>query len=201
MGSTVCAFVDGGLNIRDLIESPLTADNSDLGVERLRLLLPLFITNVVATGFIWYKTWTFRKQVKILWNEYNKQTRSESVLKLLVESGCIYCFVWALRIIAALGPIPVQVDGVMVVVLPHITYIYPTLVIYLVSLQKSLYETTYLGDISQPIQFASNRPFTGRDSDHHGSNSLDRHGEPTEMSNREEEIGTSEGKQLHHVAT
>ncbi|THU80931.1 hypothetical protein K435DRAFT_809497 [Dendrothele bispora CBS 962.96] len=216
MGSTVCAFVDGGLNIRDLIESPLTADSS-LGVERLRLLLPLFITNVVATGFVWYKTWTFRKQVKILWNEYNKQTRSESVLKLLVESGCIYCFVWALTIIAALGPIPIQVDAALVAVIPHITYIYPTLIIYLVSLQKSQNETTYLGDISRPIQFASSRPvdhsgsstsepnsnfmIPSRMMDSTSSSDLDRHREPAEMSNRaeEEEIGTSEGKQLQHV--
>ncbi|KAJ7592319.1 hypothetical protein C8J56DRAFT_1131905 [Mycena floridula] len=108
------------------------------GLRTLILMLPLFLTNFISTVFIAYKVWDYKVEIKQnIGLSHNKQTKVERVLILLMESGSIYCLLWA--------------------VYPSLWQaIYPIIIILLLALEKANLESTVNGStFSQPIQFAS----------------------------------------------
>ncbi|THU81331.1 hypothetical protein K435DRAFT_475815 [Dendrothele bispora CBS 962.96] len=154
-GTIVTTFVDLGLNIRSY---PETLN----GAIRLIMPLPLLITNFVATSLIAYKAWQYRSFLNRNSSDraspsLGNRTRSfgpsrskvEGVLYLLVESGWVYCMIWMVAIIALFPVMPPSGVSYMSAILPFLTSIYPTIVIILVSIQKS------------PLHYSSQSPKDG----------------------------------------
>ncbi|KAF5362650.1 hypothetical protein D9758_009610 [Tetrapyrgos nigripes] len=107
----------------------------------LVLLLPMLLTNVIATMCITWRTWYYQQfetaTMQDSASDSGKQIKK--VLYLLVESGFVYCIIWLLAIISTQpgGTLGTQTgQSVFGGLLPHISAIYPTLIIILMSCQN-----------------------------------------------------------------
>ncbi|ETW83737.1 hypothetical protein HETIRDRAFT_116328 [Heterobasidion irregulare TC 32-1] len=89
-------------------------------------------TNIAATALIAIKAWQHRRLIRNI--NTRRRTVGERVLALLAESGVLYCLMWATS--------------------PQIAGIYPTMIIVLVSLQKTVWD---LSDI--PVGDAGSMSF------------------------------------------
>ncbi|KAL1759408.1 hypothetical protein FB107DRAFT_246275 [Schizophyllum commune] len=58
---------------------------------------PLLLTNVVTTILMAIKYWYYVREIKRLVGDWRRSTQVERVLILLLESGTIYCSLWAVR--------------------------------------------------------------------------------------------------------
>ncbi|THV00450.1 hypothetical protein K435DRAFT_933087 [Dendrothele bispora CBS 962.96] len=100
--TTVCTFVDAGLNARSALRD---IDVRDPASQTLLTALPILITNVVATSLVGYKTWLYRQDVKR--NLMSRISVVSKTLWLLIISGLIYCIIWiAFIIVTQTGPSP-----------------------------------------------------------------------------------------------
>ncbi|KAJ7592348.1 hypothetical protein C8J56DRAFT_1024380 [Mycena floridula] len=129
-----------------LSDSPQFSANPRFSSTILRsliLMLPLFLTNFIATILIAYKVWEYKAEIKQnLGLSKNRRTNIERVLILLTESGSIYCLLW-LSILAFGLKSLWQV-------------MYPITIILLLALEKANLESTVSGpSFSQSLQFAS----------------------------------------------
>ncbi|KAK7441564.1 hypothetical protein VKT23_016557 [Stygiomarasmius scandens] len=87
--SFACTIADAVVTSKEFVEL-----KDELISARIILPLALLITNSVSTFLIGYKTWRYRKTVKIFVERHNKKNKVEKILILLLESGVIYCGVW-----------------------------------------------------------------------------------------------------------
>ncbi|TRM63632.1 hypothetical protein BD626DRAFT_569015 [Schizophyllum amplum] len=113
----------------------------DVPEYTLLMTVPLLITNVAATAAIGYKTWGYKKMVGDLLRQSKRMTATELTMMLLVESGFVYCGVWGLTLASALGAMRPEVTSVLLEVLCIVSGLYPTLVIIIVALQKSVVDS------------------------------------------------------------
>ncbi|KAL1759614.1 hypothetical protein FB107DRAFT_270920 [Schizophyllum commune] len=113
----------------------------DVPEYSLIMTIPLLLTNVIATAAIGYKTWGYKKMVGDLLRQAKRMTATELTMLLLVESGAIYCIIWALTLASALGVMPETVTSLLLEVLCIIAGLYPTLVVIIVALQKSVIDS------------------------------------------------------------
>ncbi|KAF9255925.1 hypothetical protein L218DRAFT_1007985 [Marasmius fiardii PR-910] len=106
-------------------------------------------TNVSATILIGYKFWSYRQTVGDYLQEFNiarRQARAEKILILLLESGIIYSVLWVIQLVEILQPpqptfsrkIAQQFFTAMSI---QFVGIYPTLLIVLVYLQRSMWDS------------------------------------------------------------
>ncbi|PSR77964.1 hypothetical protein PHLCEN_2v7622 [Hermanssonia centrifuga] len=104
------------------------------------------LTNISATSIISHKTWVHRKAIQEgLRSIRNKSTKAERVLALLVESGIIYCLSGATVLISTLIPLPFGTLGdIYTPINIQIAGIYPTIVIVLVGLERTMNNTTFM---------------------------------------------------------
>ncbi|KAJ7629892.1 hypothetical protein B0H17DRAFT_543024 [Mycena rosella] len=124
-----------------------------------------FISNVCATGVVGATAWVHRRTIRA--GSY-KTTQGNRILGLLLESGVLYCVFGLLGVVSILirlpyntlgdlvGPINVQVAGA-----------YTPIVLLLVSMQRSLSDTSLLGTIpdaaiSTPFQYSVSNPASVR---------------------------------------
>ncbi|KAJ6630386.1 hypothetical protein B0H10DRAFT_1939145 [Mycena sp. CBHHK59/15] len=106
----------------------------------------LLVTNFGATSLISYKLWYYRTNVKKYINRGSGHTMVESVLVLLIESGSIYCVFWILLMVGDFG---YYKDFGFEWFQPNVSGIYPTIMIYMVSRQKTLTEDVLNGSAFQ----------------------------------------------------
>lgn len=100
-------------------------------------------TNILATLLVAWKAWQHRRVIKKNLGKETRRTRVEKILALLIESGFLYCIIWILFIAANFEVFGDVGRQIMMSIMVQITGIYPTLVVVLVSLQRtSLDETT-----------------------------------------------------------
>ncbi|THU96039.1 hypothetical protein K435DRAFT_966125 [Dendrothele bispora CBS 962.96] len=123
-----------------------------------RLILPaaLLFTNVIATLLIAYKAWHYRKFIKDNAGILTRKGQVEQVLILLVESGILYIALWILTLLSDINNELDDTTGAYLdTVLPHLTLIYPSVIILLSQLKKTQCDTILQGeDSSQSMQFA-----------------------------------------------
>ncbi|EIM82748.1 uncharacterized protein STEHIDRAFT_160376 [Stereum hirsutum FP-91666 SS1] len=112
------------------------------------------LTNVWPTMIIGYKAWTHQKLIAGTSVEHG--SRALRILVLLVESGAIYCVIWAIHLcfffLNAFGSSAVHDRASWIAVTYSAIYvsandlavIYPTVIIVLVCLQKTLHEARTL---------------------------------------------------------
>ncbi|KAK7444057.1 hypothetical protein VKT23_015454 [Stygiomarasmius scandens] len=143
LGSCAGAFVDGAFNIKDA-----TNDVDGSGGTKYALYIPLLVTNVVATTLIVYKFLQYRKSIKMQVqhssNSGGKAPRHtvERILIILIETGCAFFIVWIISALSALGLFTDAGKTVVACIMPHLSSIYPTLIVILVTLHKSEVSST-----------------------------------------------------------
>ncbi|KAJ7612709.1 hypothetical protein FB45DRAFT_939595 [Roridomyces roridus] len=138
-------------------------------------------TNILCTMLMGIRAWQFRKETIDLHLGVQRYPGMSTVdiLSLLVESGFIYSFLWAIQIIGYLtfdeGTTGDIVSHVIVRIGRQITGMYPTLIIVLVNFQRTMWEG--YGDAGSsittgPIRWGSRRRRSkgsrqGEDEDEH----------------------------------
>ncbi|KAI0738052.1 hypothetical protein C8Q80DRAFT_293539 [Daedaleopsis nitida] len=145
--------VSSGADVKLTMGTLFTGDKWGLPPTILSL-----VTNVTATGLIAYKAWMHRKLVGSHLRTGSTRTRVESVLALLVESGIVYCVLWVFVVVYQTGSIAEQADNGIPGVVSRYVYgfhyvlegclipligMYPTLIILLVTLNKSHCATNF----------------------------------------------------------
>ncbi|KAI5835352.1 hypothetical protein K523DRAFT_260799 [Schizophyllum commune Tattone D] len=128
--------------------------------------IPLLVTNIVATVVVSWRVWRYRRDIKFNLDPLGRKTRLEKILVLLVESGFIYCFLWAFALaVQYLGG-----DGAFFALYSivgrayhSISGIYPTIIILAVAMQRSEESIfTARQDASAPTQSLRFEGSTGR---------------------------------------
>ncbi|KAJ7486362.1 hypothetical protein B0H11DRAFT_1991402 [Mycena galericulata] len=140
-----------------------------VGPRTLILILPLVVTNVVATSFMGYKVWQYRTHIKAdLDLPKDRQTKVERILILLTESGTIYCLLWVpfLYLILTTQGTTTTAYNVTANIVPQLSTIYPVIIVLLVSLERTRLEMTVTGSTTGVIHFVSREgPGTGTRTD------------------------------------
>ncbi|KAI0321208.1 hypothetical protein OF83DRAFT_371039 [Amylostereum chailletii] len=119
------------------------------------------VTNLWTTMLVAYRAWQHRRDVRDVLRQSGRRSAVEKVLALLVESGCIYCAVWILHMIADAGVL--GLFGVIVSTCTvQITGLYPTIIVVFVCLQRTSVDTTfsamYAVLVAQPRQYPASGP-------------------------------------------
>ncbi|KAK7466174.1 hypothetical protein VKT23_004894 [Stygiomarasmius scandens] len=159
IGSAAGAFINVGIATKRVLTSGYT--DSDSGkFNPLIMTLPLFCTNVIATGLIGCKAWYHRRDIKKnLGSTYSSTSRIQKILLLLVESGIIYCVLW---IVYAYIGVSTQSNSSLsfalyAVIMPNLSAIYPTLIVLIAALEHVRTDSSDVHNLSlsQSIRFAS----------------------------------------------
>ncbi|KAH9004438.1 hypothetical protein EDB86DRAFT_1942173 [Lactarius hatsudake] len=114
---------------------------------------PTLATNLVSTGLIAWKAGQHRVSFRKDLHEGSGSVMVERVFALLIESGFIYCCLWVVYLISALGVMSQPGFTVMEHALLFSSGLYPTLIVVLVAVQKSPIE--YYSTYSTRMQLAS----------------------------------------------
>ncbi|KAK1227903.1 hypothetical protein PQX77_003114 [Marasmius sp. AFHP31] len=104
------------------------------------------VTNISGTIVIGLKFWSYRQNVGVYLSK-SKKGRAEKVFILLVESGIVYSLLWIIQLVLARIPPPPTFAGQIVQQIfksatVQLVGIYPTLLIVLVYLQRSLWDSS-----------------------------------------------------------
>ncbi|KAF9070943.1 hypothetical protein BDP27DRAFT_1322921 [Rhodocollybia butyracea] len=149
LGLIFCVCVSLGAVFADIaIEIQSTQNLSSkfmMGLMLTRLILPcaLWVTNTVATFLIALQTWKFHKLSKFE-NENRSIKLLTRVLLLMTESGFLYSLIWIVVIIDITGKLTYEAQYLLTNIIPHITGLYPCLMVLLVNFQKRRYDDMHL---------------------------------------------------------
>ncbi|KAL1748782.1 hypothetical protein HDZ31DRAFT_59961 [Schizophyllum fasciatum] len=149
----------------------IKAPVNGLQSSAIMMEIPLLITNSVSTVLVGIKLWYYLRTVKPAVSESRKPTWAEKILILLLESGTIYCFLWAVRFAIDLddsedASVTYAAYSVMGAAYPSIAGILPTLILLAVALQRSATSSLLSGtQMSHRIQFADATELQDRSSD------------------------------------
>ncbi|KAE9390931.1 hypothetical protein BT96DRAFT_925621 [Gymnopus androsaceus JB14] len=142
-----CVCLSFGVVIADIIlalESSLDLKMKfTLEYETSRIVLPLglLLVNVIATSFIAFRAWKFHRALKYSAPEESGKIRHlTQVLLVMVESGCLYSVLWILVLLDILLKFSMEAAYLITTIIPHITGLYPCLIVLLVIFKKSRYE-------------------------------------------------------------
>ncbi|KAF5359425.1 hypothetical protein D9756_003649 [Leucocoprinus leucothites] len=151
IGSVVAAFFELGCDVKVgwAIESHNpsagsvgfeTCANADTASFTLS-----YVTNIICTSLILYRTWMFRRSMVEYLGSAHRRTQVEKILTLLVESGVIYLVLYTFQAVPIFGGhfsagSLVAVEAVNAII-QQAMGMYPTAIVVLVEMQKSLYDT------------------------------------------------------------
>ncbi|KAL1719747.1 hypothetical protein EV715DRAFT_272411 [Schizophyllum commune] len=104
----------------------------------LVLVIPLLLTNLVATSLIAVQFWYYRRDVKGRLGISERASPVEKVIVLFVESGLVICSIWVVNLIIKVtkSANTFGVYGILGVAYHSISGIYPTFIILVIALQK-----------------------------------------------------------------
>ncbi|KAK7005864.1 hypothetical protein R3P38DRAFT_1721110 [Favolaschia claudopus] len=169
--TTITAILTIAFRIADLAESPsLKGDVLALGIDILQVtnLATSLLSNLTATGVVAATAWKHWKLIRSAFSEDKANSlRTNRILVLLIETGFLYCISALVALCAAFIRLPHGTLGDLYQpVNIEIAGAYPTVVLLLVSTQKSLNESSFVNDdfsnsTSRPapledIRFAAN---------------------------------------------
>ncbi|KAJ7105415.1 hypothetical protein C8R43DRAFT_1140852 [Mycena crocata] len=135
--------------------------NHAIDVSQIITLGMSLLSNITATAVVGATAWRHWRTIRATFSE-KKNTRTSQILLLVVESGVFYCISSLTVLVASLirlpqgtlgnlySPVNVQIAGA-----------YPTIVLLLVSPQRSLSDSTFADDTysgsapSHPIRFGT----------------------------------------------
>ncbi|KAI5824288.1 hypothetical protein K523DRAFT_356961 [Schizophyllum commune Tattone D] len=122
-------------------------------LRALMVTMPLLVTNVVATTLVAAKVWYYRREIKSAIGSWRKASQVEKVLMLLLESGCVYCLIWVVRLSIDLAAgTGKTVHGYRIIggTYHSIAGIYPTLIVIAVAGQRSATQALALSTQALP---------------------------------------------------
>ncbi|EJD06596.1 uncharacterized protein FOMMEDRAFT_76403 [Fomitiporia mediterranea MF3/22] len=133
------------ISIRVAIDAGYTGLNKVIDISQIANLVLSLLTNMSATSIIAFRAWQHRQSIRdVLSRERTTSTKVERILTLLVDSGLIYCISGILVLIASMVHLPVGTLGdIYTPVHVQVAGIYPTVVLILVSQQRSLKEGAF----------------------------------------------------------
>jgi len=120
------------------------------------------LSNISATSIIGSTAWKHRQTIRAAFKEADEilvngrtTTKADQILALIVESGLLYCVSGATVLVSSLIRLPFGTLGDLYTpVNIQFAGAYPTIVLLLVSLQRSLSGTTQFSSVpSQPMEF------------------------------------------------
>ncbi|KAL1707733.1 hypothetical protein EV121DRAFT_277725 [Schizophyllum commune] len=128
-------------------------------IQSLALTVPLLLTNVVATSLVGLQVWYYRRDIKGSLGLYTRKSQVETVLVLLVESGCLYSLLWAvyLAFLLTAGTGGSTVTNYVGTAIHSISGIHPTIVVLVVmhaATAESLIDTA---QVSHALHFVDTR--------------------------------------------
>ncbi|KAJ8092321.1 hypothetical protein PM082_023924 [Marasmius tenuissimus] len=143
LGTTICSLGFFGCFAHSgwPVVTPPTCSNLITSAYSLSI-----VTNISGTVVIGFKFWSYRRNVRIYLSK-SKKSRAEKVLVLFLESGTIYSLLWIVLLVVACIPPPPTLAGQIVqqifrAATAQLVGIYPTLLIVLVYLQRSLWDSS-----------------------------------------------------------
>ncbi|KAK2459878.1 hypothetical protein APHAL10511_008078 [Amanita phalloides] len=103
-----------------------------------------YATNIICTALIFLRVWGFRRSMVKYLGSVRRDTQAGKVMVLLVESGLFYLAIYTLQavpIYAGYSPGSPIVWGSINAIIQQVFGMYPTAIVVLVYLKKSLWET------------------------------------------------------------
>ncbi|KAL1710202.1 hypothetical protein EV121DRAFT_275761 [Schizophyllum commune] len=121
----------------------------------LVLVIPLLLTNLMATSLIAVQFWYYRRGVKGRLGIFERASQVEKVIVLFVESGLVICSIWVVNLIIKVteSANTFGVYGILGVAYHSISGIYPTFIILLIALQKRAAARTAC-EAAQPLDLS-----------------------------------------------
>ncbi|KIK64722.1 hypothetical protein GYMLUDRAFT_56736 [Collybiopsis luxurians FD-317 M1] len=165
-----CLFASFGLTLAALSKQRGYGHPLPLGVGStfyqvgLRIPLPvvLFITNIVATGYIGVIFWEFQNAMRGYMEPSKRIANVRQTLYFMFESGFLYSMIWIVIFFDIVFRFPPEASIALGLITPQITAIYPTLIVSLNATQKSFWDES--GRDSNPTRSVAmsqaNRPNT-----------------------------------------
>ncbi|KAJ7693335.1 hypothetical protein B0H17DRAFT_1059787 [Mycena rosella] len=117
------------------------------------------LSNLSATIVVGATLFHHRQRIRAAFSDNKKSTKADQILTLLVESGVLYSISGVIVLVASVIKLPEGTLGDLYTpVHTQIAGAYPSVVLLLVSMQRSLNETTFLNTFeasapSRPIEF------------------------------------------------
>uniref|UniRef100_A0A0W0EXZ4 Uncharacterized protein n=1 Tax=Moniliophthora roreri TaxID=221103 RepID=A0A0W0EXZ4_MONRR len=100
------------------------------------------LTNVTATSLIAIRAWSHHRFLTKCLGQSRRRSQGEKMLLILVESGFIYCLFWMSQLIlffpVVLGTPAQRLYSILSGMGDQISGLYPTLIIILVNMQRSM---------------------------------------------------------------
>ncbi|KAF9265109.1 hypothetical protein L218DRAFT_183751 [Marasmius fiardii PR-910] len=130
-----------------MVEEDLPVVPSDSCTKRdMATFIFSMLTNVAGTAVIGYQTWSYRRAVKKYLRHCRHQVRAEKILVMLLESGVIYTTLWIIQLAVFASPskntpLDQAFRQVFSAAAAQLVGIYPTLMIVLVFLRRSLWDS------------------------------------------------------------
>ncbi|KAJ4474820.1 hypothetical protein J3R30DRAFT_613941 [Lentinula aciculospora] len=140
-----CIFLSFGAVVTDTVLVVEASSNLkepfELNYAVVRLVLPLTLlfTNIVATSLIASRAWMFHQAVKQA-DQSRRVKNVTQILRLLVESGCLYCLLWIVVVIDIAENFSTEVTYMLTSIIPHLTCIYPCLMVLIILIGNQRYD-------------------------------------------------------------
>ncbi|KAF9257905.1 hypothetical protein L218DRAFT_1005605 [Marasmius fiardii PR-910] len=162
VGTTACSFAYLGCYAQSnwLAYAPDTCTSIKISALSLSM-----VTNIAGVLVIGYRLWLYRQAVGKYLEGCKQQTRVEKILVLLLETGVIYSLLWVVQLILLLVPTPPTFAGkvvhqIVTAACVQLVGIYPTLLVVLVYLQRSMWDTAMMTTlIASASEDLSSPPF------------------------------------------
>ncbi|KAF5376932.1 hypothetical protein D9615_007298 [Tricholomella constricta] len=167
IGSLIAGLFELGCDIHtDWAITSLSPSAASVGAEScahadLSSYTLSFVTNIFCTALIAFKAWQHRKLMSKYLGAARRKTAVEKILTLLIESGFVYLILYTLQAVpiykAKLNSSGLFAFNVVNAVIQQAMGMYPTVIIILVRMQKSIWETTEVsqGMFTSKLQFAA----------------------------------------------
>ncbi|THU95589.1 hypothetical protein K435DRAFT_895931 [Dendrothele bispora CBS 962.96] len=129
LASSICIFVDAGLYTEKVLESGFNAVDDPR--QNMMVIIPLLITNLIATGLVCYTAWRHRRDIHQRLGKTKMTFKIQRILVLLSQSGFIYCVIW----VYSFSVLKDTSLGIYSDSMPLIAALYPALIIMFTTLE------------------------------------------------------------------
>ncbi|KAF9041703.1 hypothetical protein BDP27DRAFT_1409390 [Rhodocollybia butyracea] len=139
LGGLAACITSFAFGAEQVLKHKTPSNLSVTAISNIWFYLPLLFTNIVATLLVGVKFWNYRAAIMAhLFDGKGQKTPVSRILILLTESGIIYCFFWVLSILSSASIMGSFAAQMFECVLPMLPGMYLSVIILVVSLQKSL---------------------------------------------------------------
>ncbi|KAJ7105421.1 hypothetical protein C8R43DRAFT_1046821 [Mycena crocata] len=153
-----------GFRIAAFVELPIPQGSflkPAIDASQISTLVLSLVSNLSATAVVGVTAWRHRRVIRVAFAEEKTTTKTDQILGLIAESGIFYSISGILLPVATLVRLPHGTLGTLYTPIHvQIASAYPSIVIVLVSMQRSLNETVF---DAQPSEFTSTQPVGSAD--------------------------------------